>query len=225
MFHNKNKTVLITGTTYGIGKATSELFLKNGFNVIGFDIKPQSIRHKNYRHYQVDVSIKDQLPKLDQEINYIVNNAGVVDENKAIQVNLIGYINIIEKYAFQPHLESLINIASISAHGGIEGMKHSASQGARVSMTKNLAIELGRKYGTRVNSISPGAVLTNLEPELYKNEKLVQAVANENILKRWIMPEEIAEWIYFVSVINKSLTGQDILIDCGEFANFNFISY
>ena len=50
MSHNKNKTVLITGTTYGIGKATSELFLKNGLNVIGFDIKPQSIEHKNYKH-------------------------------------------------------------------------------------------------------------------------------------------------------------------------------
>ena len=82
---------------------------------------------------------------------------------------------------------------------------------------------LGKKYGATVNCISPGAVFTNLEPELYDNPKLMKAVAEENIFKKWIMPEEIAQWIYFVSVINKSMTGQDILIDAGEEANYNFI--
>ena len=72
-------------------------------------------------------------------------------------------------------------------------------------------------------SISPGAVLTNLEPELYKDKKLVKAVAKENLLKKWIKPTEIALWIYFVAVMDKSMTGQDILIDNGEVANFNFI--
>ena len=66
--------------------------------------------------------------------------------------------------------------------------------------------------------------MTGLEPELYEDRALVEAVANENILKKWIKPYEIAEWIYFVTVVNKSMTGQDILIDNGEVANYNFIS-
>lgn len=83
---------------------------------------------------------------------------------------------------------------------------------------------LGKKYGATVNCISPGAVLTNLEPDIYSNPTLVKAITEENILKKWIMPYEIAQWIYFVAVTNKSMTGQDILIDAGEEANYNFIS-
>ena len=47
--------VLITGTTQGIGKASAELFLQNGHQVIGFDIKPSSINDKNYTHYEIDI--------------------------------------------------------------------------------------------------------------------------------------------------------------------------
>ena len=92
-----------------------------------------------------------------------------------------------------------------------------------MAYSRHLAMVLGKKYGATVNCISPGAVFTNLEPQLYDNPKLMKAVAEENIFKKWIMPEEIAQWIYFVSVINKSMTGQDILIDAGEEANYNFI--
>ena len=45
----------------------------------------------------------------------------------------------------------------------------------------------------------------------------------ETLLKRWASAEEIAEWAYFVSVVNKSMTGQDIIIDNGELTKFNFI--
>lgn len=220
------KIVLITGTSNGIGLSTARLFLEKDYVVVGLDKEESKIIDENYFHYQVDVSKKNELPSLDFKISYVVNNAGTVSEKDAIDTNLFGYLNIINKYCRNnQYLESLINIASISAHAGIEGLNHSASQGARLSITKNLAIELGKKYKTRVNSISPGAVLTNLEPKLYQNQKLIDAVKNENILKRWIEPEEIANWIYFISVQDRSLTGQDILIDCGESSNYNFISY
>ena len=228
MLRNNYWVVLITGTSNGIGLATAKLFLKEGYEVVGLDKESSKINHEKYHHYICDVSDKKQLPDLLNkfDIRYVVNNAGTVDEKLALKTNLLGYINVVEKYCrTNTRLLSLINIASISAHAGIEGLRHSASQGARLAMTKNLAIELGKKYGTRVNSISPGAVLTNLEPQLYQSKELMNAVKEETILKKWIQPEEIAQWIYFISIINKSLTGQDILIDCGESSNYNFISY
>lgn len=214
--------VLITGTSTGIGRATAIEFLKEDFIVYGIDIQEATINHNNYIHYKVDVSKEKDLPEL-KNINIIINNAGSIDESKAIDTNLIGYINIAEKYAFQDKIKSVINVASISGHIGLDTPKYSASQGGRLAYTKNLAIRLGKEYKATVNSISPGAVLSNLEPELYKQESLVNAVAEENILKKWATPEEIAKWIYFVAVINKSMTGQDILIDNGEVANYNFI--
>ena len=221
--------VLITGTSSGIGRATANLFLANGFDVYGLDIKQATIIHQRYNHRVCDVSFKSDLPDIEEKpgrpltMHYIVNNAGVIDEETAIKVNLEGYINVVEKYASASTI-SIVNVASISGHVGLDTARYAASQGGRLAYTKHLAIELGKKWGIRVNSISPGAVMSGLEPELYKHKMLVDAVANENILKKWIQPSEIAEWIYFVSVVNKSMTGQDILIDNGEVANYNFVS-
>ena len=214
--------VLITGTSSGIGRETAELFLDRGHTVVGIDKEPSTIENKNYKHYECDVSIAMTLPDL-EPFDIIINNAGTIDERLAINTNLNGYINVIEKYADE-HVKNILNVASISGHVGLDTMRYASSQGGRLALTKHLAITLGKKYGTIVNSISPGAVMTGLEPELYEDRALVEAVANENILKKWIKPYEIAEWIYFVTVVNKSMTGQDILIDNGEVANYNFIS-
>lgn len=214
--------VLITGTSSGIGKATAKLFLGMGHKVIGIDRKTATIKDSHYTHWNVDVRDKDNLPYY-SDIDILVNNAGTVDPEESIDTNLRGYINITEKYAFQKHIKAVANVCSLSARAGLENGYYSASQGGRVAYSRHLAMVLGKKYGATVNCISPGAVFTNLEPELYDNPKLMKAVAEENIFKKWIMPEEIAQWIYFVSVINKSMTGQDILIDAGEEANYNFI--
>jgi len=215
--------ILITGTSYGIGKATAIKFLSKGYKVAGIDKEPSTIKHKRYKHYQVDVRDADNFPDL-ENVNIVINNAGTIIEEEAMDVNYFGYMNIVSKYCYQPCLECLINVASISGHVGLDTPNYASSQGARLALTKHLAMDLGNRYRARVNSISPGAVITNLEPELYKNEGAVKGVANESILKKWIMPEEIAEWIYFVAVVDKSMTGQDILIDNGEVANYNFIS-
>lgn len=215
--------ILITGTSYGIGKATAIKFLDKGYEVAGIDKKPSTIKHERYKHYQVDVRDPDNFPEL-ENVSIVINNAGSIIEEEAMDVNYFGYMNIINKYCYQPCLKCLINVASISGHVGLDTPNYAASQGARLALTKHLTMDLGNRYKARVNSISPGAVITNLEPELYRNEDAVKGVANESILKKWIMPEEIAEWIYFVAIVDKSMTGQDILIDNGEVANYNFIN-
>nr|DAE18931.1 MAG TPA: tropinone reductase [Siphoviridae sp. ctiOl67] len=62
-----------------------------------------------------------------------------------------------------------------------------------------------------------------MNEHILKNEKLYQNVLNETLLRRWATAEEIAEWVYFITVINKSMTGQDIIIDNGELCKYNFI--
>ena len=214
--------VLITGTTSGIGRATALKFLCNGYTVVGFDIRDSSIWDSNYTHYIVDVRKPDTFPDL-KPFDIVINNAGTLNEDTVIDTNLLGYIYIAEKYCYQPKIKSVINVGSISAWSGIEPLRYVASQGGRVSITKTMAMDLGNKYKAVVNSISFGAVITELDTEWFKDDRLVKAIANENILKKWTRAEEAADWIYFVAVTNKSLTGQDILIDNGESANYNFI--
>lgn len=215
--------VVITGTSSGIGEATAMKFVRNGIRVVGLDIKPATFSHALYTHYQVDVSDFAQLPTLN-EVSIVINNAGTIDEKKAMAVNYGGYVNVVNKYCYQPHLKCLINVASISGHIGLDTPNYAASQGARLALTKHLAMDLGKRYRARVNSFSPGAVITGLEPKLYENKKAMQAVANENILKKWMKPEEAAEWLFFMAMVDKSMTGQDVLVDNGEVAKYNFIS-
>ncbi len=214
-----NQLVIITGTSKGIGKAIAEEFLLNNFKVIGMDRLPSSIQNSNYTHYQLDI-FKDELPIL-PKCDILINNAGSQNDND-IDNNLKGTIKVTEKYAFNDNIKSVLFIVSSSASSGAEFPLYVASKGGVLAYMKNVAIRLG-KYKATSNSISPGAVITDLNDHILKDEKLYKAVADESILKKWSSAEEIAKWAYFITAINKSMTAQDILIDNGEANNFNFV--
>ena len=213
--------VLITGTSSGIGRAIAEKFIIEGHEVIGFDILPARIVANNYTHMIVDVT--KILPEIDG-VEILVNNAGVQDEETNISVNLEGAIKVTEKYGFQSAIKSILHMASSSAHTGAEFPLYAASKGGILAYTKNVAqriIEISPK--ATVNSISPGGVLTDMNKHILENENLMEQVLAETLLGRWMEPEEVGEWAYFMTTINKSATGIDILIDNGEFAKCNFI--
>lgn len=215
--------VLISGTSSGIGLATARRFLQAGHRVYGLDMQGAAIEAPRYQHFTCDVSNAATLPELPEGADVVICNAGTANEKKAISVNLQGCINVAEKYAFQPNIKCALIVGSLAARSGLDTPQYAASQGGKIAYMKNLAMRLGKLYKARVNSISFGAVVTNLEPEIYANKKFMDAVANENILKKWTAPCEAAEWLYFVATTDKSMTGQDILIDNGEEANYNWI--
>ena len=65
--------------------------------------------------------------------------------------------------------------------------------------------------------------MTDLNQCVIEDEKLWAQIMELTPLKRWAQPEEIAEWIYFVAVTNRFMTGQNLLIDGGEAGNAKFI--
>lgn len=212
--------VLVTGASNGIGKAAAQKFLNCGHNVIGIDIEPASINDAHYTHYARDV--RNALPDIN-DVEIIVTSAGIqLPDEDALSVNLNGTINVIEKYAFQKSIKAVVTIASASGRNGAEFPLYTASKGGVISYTKNVAMRLS-EYGATANSLSPGGVKTRLNTVIMDNPKLWAAVLNESLLNKWSEPEEIAEWIYFISVVNKSMTGEDLLIDNGEILKSNFI--
>lgn len=216
--------ILITGTSSGIGEETALLFLRKDHEVYGLDIKEQSSRLEGcsrYHHYICDVAREDTFPEL-PPINILINNAGVQEDEKAIKVNLEGLINITEKYGLQKNIKAILMNASVSAHNGSEFPRYAASKGGVLAYTKYVAREIA-KYGATCNSLSLGGVITALNDPVIKNEKLYKAVLEETLLKKWASAKECAEWIYFLTVTNKSMTAQDILIDNGEIMNQKFI--
>ena len=150
--------ILITGTSRGIGKAIALRFLQEKHDVIGFDIEEKTIDHVNYVHHIVDVSCpSDFIDNIYPDI--IVNNAGVQDSGKDIDINLKGVINITEKYAFDnPNIKAVTIIGSASGHTGSEFYEYAASKGGLLAYTKNVANRLAPK--AICNSIDPGGVIT-----------------------------------------------------------------
>lgn len=216
--------VLITGTSNGIGLATAKLFLDLGYTVYGIDKSqcPDDLQSRDsYYHLQCDivdikhfVSAKHLSTNVDFE--FIVNNAGTDNPENAISVNLTSLFDIEDMFV-STSTKCVVNICSTSAHIGIENREYVASKGGVLSYTRQLAKTMAA-WGGRCVSVSPGPVLTSMNDHIIFEEKKLEAVANENILNKWIDPLEIAQAIYFMCN-SPSITGVDLLIDCGEHIN------
>ena len=213
--------ILITGTSDGIGRATAEYFLERGHSVVGFDRKPPALVHPNYRHEIMDICDADAYPE-DVQPEILINNAGVQDSGRDIEINLMGTIRITEKYAIaNPRIRAVVMVGSASAHTGSEFPEYAASKGGLLTYTKNAALRLAPR--AVCNSIDPGGVLTDLNRPVMEDPELWNQIMALTPLRRWATPEEIAEWIYFVGVRNRFMTGQNPLIDGGEAGDAHFV--
>ncbi len=214
--------VLITGTSSGIGRAAALKFISKGYKVIGVDRNPSTIDNERlYQHINWDITYYNNMPDMPDTVEILVNNAGTQCEND-IEVNLVSTIKLTERYGIQPNIKAIVNVASTSAHNGAEFAEYAASKGGLLAYSKNVAQRVAQ-YGATCNSISPGGVITPINEHILQNKSLMDQVLNETLLHRWATSEEIADWIYFIAVVNRSMTGQDIIIDNGELSKFNFI--
>lgn len=205
---------LITGTSNGIGKATAELFLEKGWTVVGVDIQPATIAAEDYHHIKAYLSEIAAKKVSFDNFDVLINNAGVQDSTDDIEINLKDTINFTER-VLDKVTKSILFVASASAHSGAEFPYYSASKGGLLTYAKNVARRVAPR-GITCNSISPGGVLTALNAPVMDDEKLWKSIMDITPMKKWMTAEECAEWIYFMTVVNKSCTGEDILIDNGE---------
>ena len=213
--------ILVTGSSKGIGLAVAQMFLDKGHVVIGMDILPPAIDHPNYIHYQKDVSKKRTLPPI-EGIEIIFNNAGTQNKND-LDNNLIGAMNVIEKYAFQPAIKSVLFNASASARSGFEFPLYVASKAGVVGYMKNCATRLAQ-FGATCNSLSLGGVLTDSNAPVMEDKRSWERIMQVTPLKKWMTLNEVCDWVYFLTITNKSMTGQDILVDNGEYnSNSTFV--
>ena len=186
-------------------------------------------------------AVKNYVDKTVKEfgsIEGLYNNAGIegkqasitdYDVNifkKVIDINLMGVyfgmkhvIPVMQKQKYG----RIVNVASV---GGIRGvlnqMPYVASKHAVSGMTKNAALEYGRD-GILTNAIAPGAILTPMVAEAFKQvnpsdpKKAENEYAQRNPTKRLGLPEEIAKVVaFFLSDENSYVNGQTIAIDGGE---------
>lgn len=207
--------ILITGASGGIGTAVSKRFLELGHDVYGLDISPASVEHPNYHHYEVDIKNTEALPDI-PDVGVLFHNAGVQQSGDDIANNLTATIGVNEKYTKNNSaLRSVLFNASASAISGQEFPEYVASKAGLLGYMKNVAIRLAPK-GITCNAISLGGVETPLNAPVMNDPVLWQRIMDVTPMKKWMTAGEVADWVIFLTLTNRSMSGQNILIDNGE---------
>ena len=222
------KIAVVTGTAAGMGLAAVKRFLLGGYIVHGIDILPcpkQLEIHADYGeyiHHIANVADYDKLPEI-PDVEILINNAGVQGSGVDIDINLKGLMNTTKKYALNnPSIKSVLNQASASAHLGTEFDEYVASKGGVIAYTKWTAKEIAQ-YGATCNSLSFGGVATEFNKPVMDDPELWEQIMKLTPLKRWTTVKEAAEWIYFMTTVNQSCSGSDIVIDNLESLNGVFV--
>lgn len=206
--------IVVTGSSGGIGEAVCRRFLSLGHEVCGIDLAPPTVKEPGYTHFVADVRDASSLPEI-PNAHILFINAGAQNSKDDIDCNLKGAIYCTEKYISSPLLRSVLFNASSSALSGQEFPFYAASKAGMIGYMKNVAIRLAPR-GVTVNALCPGGVLTRLNDPVVKDPVLWERIMAVTPMKKWITVEEIADWVVFLTVQNRSMSGQALLIDNGE---------
>ncbi|MBS7263474.1 MAG: SDR family oxidoreductase [Eubacteriales bacterium] len=206
--------ILITGASGGIGTAVTARFLSLGHDVYGLDREPASVAHPRYRHFQTDLRNGDLPDVPDAAVLFL--NAGSQNGEDDIDNNLKAAMRVTEKYIRDnPALRSVLFNASASAVTGQEFPAYAASKAGLVGYMKNVAVRLAPQ-GVTCNALSLGGVLTPLNDPVVHDPACWARIMAVTPLKKWMSADEVADWVVFLTLTNRSMSGQNLLIDNGE---------
>ena len=198
MINFKNKNILITGASGGIGNELVKKFVSLGGNVLGSGTKNEKLdkikkQYPNIKVKKFDISEHSRIEEFIDDVSLelggldiLINNAGTNADNlslrmkeeewkKVIDINLTATF-LLSKHAIKKMLKSkfgrIVNITSVVGHTGNLGQSnYSASKAGIIGMSKSLAIEYAKKNIT-VNCVSPGFIISDMTMNIAEKVKL-----------------------------------------------------
>jgi NAD(P)-dependent dehydrogenase (short-subunit alcohol dehydrogenase family) len=239
------KVALVTGAARGIGKATVERFLQEGFRVVASDILPENdfTNNTDVLVLSQDVSTSESWASVLRDVinsfgrlDILVNNAGigtlpdVEEEDDAgwqtmLDVNAksiwLGIKSVVPLMRLQ-HSGSIVNVSSIfGASGGFgKSVAYHASKGVVSAVTRNAAIRYAPE-NIRINAVSPGFVRVAREEKAIESagDEMSKEILNRTPMRRWAEPSEIAGAINFLAGMDATyITGIELFVDGGWMA-------
>jgi 3-oxoacyl-[acyl-carrier protein] reductase len=242
MIDFKNKNVLITGASGGIGKELVKKFVSLGANVLGSGTKTEKLDKlkKDYTNIKVkkfDISEHSRIEEFIENVSLelggldiLINNAGTNVDNlslrmkddewkKVIDVNLTSTF-LLSKYSIKKMLKNkfgrVVNITSVVGHTGNLGQSnYAASKAGIIGMSKSLAIEYAKKNIT-VNCVSPGFIVSDMTMNIAEKVKLY--LTSRIPMGKLGTGQDVSNCVAFLSSVEAAyITGETIHVNGGMY--------
>jgi len=242
MINFKNKNILITGASGGIGKEIVRKFVSLGGNVLGSGTKAEKLdllkkRYPNIKVKRFDMAehqrVEEFIDNVSLELgglDILINNAGTNMDNlslrmkddewkKVIDINLTSTF-LLSKYAIKKMLKNkygrIVNITSVVGHTGNSGQSnYAASKAGIVGMSKSLAIEYAKKNIT-VNCVSPGFIVSDMTMNIADKVKLY--LTSRIPMGKLGTGEDVSNCVAFLSSEQASyVTGETVHVNGGMY--------
>ena len=242
MINFKNKNILITGASGGIGRELVRKFVSLGGNVLGCGTKAEKLdllkkRYPNIKVKRFDMAehqrVEEFIDNVSLELgglDILINNAGTNMDNlslrmkddewkKVIDINLTSTF-LLSKYAIKKMLKNkygrIVNITSVVGHTGNSGQSnYAASKAGIVGMSKSLAIEYAKKNIT-VNCVSPGFIVSDMTMNIADKVKLY--LTSRIPMGKLGTGEDVSNCVAFLSSEQASyVTGETVHVNGGMY--------
>jgi len=245
MINFKNKNVLITGASGGIGGELVKKFVSLEANVLGSGTKAEKLdrikkKYPNIKVKRFDISehsrIEDFIDNVSLELgglDILINSAGTNADNlsvrmkedewkKVIDVNLTSTF-LLSKYAIKKMLKNkfgrIVNITSVVGHTGNLGQSnYAASKAGIIGMSKSFAIEYAKKNIT-INCVSPGFIVSDMTMNIAEKVKLY--LTSRIPMGKLGTGEDVSNCVAFLSSEQASyVTGETIHVNGGMYMSW-----
>ncbi len=239
----KNKNIIVTGASGGIGNSIVEELVLKGANVLATGTKIEKLEtlKNNFKkikilkfdisqHNKIEEFINSATDELGGTLDGIINNAGITKDNisirmsmdewnKVININLTSTF-LMSKFSIKKMLKNksgkIVNITSVVGHTGNVGQaNYTASKAGIVAMSKSLAIEYAKK-NININCISPGFIKTSMTDQI--NEKYKEMLLSKIPANRLGEPKDVANVVVFLcSDHSNYINGETIHVNGGMY--------
>jgi 3-oxoacyl-[acyl-carrier protein] reductase len=238
----KNKKVLITGATGGIGNCLVEKFYDLGATIVASGTNEEKLNNLKKKFSNIHIEkfkldehskIEEFIEKIDkklQGIDVLINNAGITLDNLSIRLSEENWKKVLDinltssflmcKSAIKKMLRKkygkIINITSIVGHTGNLGQaNYAASKAGIVAFSKSLAIEYAKK-NININCVSPGFIKTEMTDKISEEfkKKLISKIPSGKLGTG----EDISNCVAFLaSDMAEYINGETIHVNGGMY--------